>query len=114
VFGYLNASWTLRADIISQYVCKVLNHMEAAGANVATPHLPADHGLVEDDIFDFSSGYIQRAKQIMPKNAVDLPWRLNQDYRFDKKALATAPIDDGVLKFEHVEAGEERQLEAAE
>ena len=50
----------------------------------------------------------------MPKNAVDLPWRLNQDYRFDRKALATAPIADGVLRFDRVEAGEERQLEAAE
>jgi cation diffusion facilitator CzcD-associated flavoprotein CzcO len=114
VFGYLNASWTLRADIISEYVCKVLNHMEAVSANVATPYLPADHDLVEDDIFDFSSGYIQRAKHIMPKNAVDLPWRLNQDYRFDRKALATAPIADGVLRFDRVEAGEERHLEAAE
>jgi monooxygenase len=114
VFGYLNASWTLRADINSEYVCKVLNHMERVSANVAVPHLPENHGLVEDDIFDFSSGYIQRSKHIMPKNAAELPWRLNQDYRFDRKALATAPIDDGVLKFEHVEAGEERQLEAAE
>ncbi len=114
VFGYLNASWTLRADIISEYVCKVLNHMERAGANVATPYLPPDHGLVEDDIFDFSSGYIQRSKHIMPKNAAHLPWRLNQDYRFDRKMLASTPIDDGVLKFERAEAGAARQLEAAE
>lgn len=115
VFGYLNASWTLRADLNSEYVCKVLGHMERAGANVATPHLPEDHGLVEDDLFDFSSGYIQRGKHIMPKSAVDLPWRLNQDYRFDRKALASTPIDDGVLRFEQVEtAGVDRQLEAAE
>ena len=114
VFGYLNASWTLRADINSEYVCKVLNHMERLGANVATPALPADHGLVEDDLFDFSSGYIQRGKHIMPKSATTLPWRLNQDYRFDKKALATTPVDDGVLRFDRVEASAERQLEAAE
>jgi cation diffusion facilitator CzcD-associated flavoprotein CzcO len=114
VFGYLNASWTLRADINSEYVCKVLNHMKALGANVATPYLPENHGLVEDDLFDFSSGYIQRGKHIMPKSAVELPWRLNQDYRFDKRALATAPVADGVLRFDHVEASEERQLEAAE
>jgi len=114
VFGYLNASWTLRADINSEYVCKVLNHMEQVGANVATPALADNHGLVEDDLFDFSSGYIQRGKHIMPKSATTLPWRLNQDYRFDKKALATTPVADGVLRFDHVEAGEERQLEAAE
>ena len=50
----------------------------------------------------------------MPKSATTLPWRLNQDYRFDRKALATAPIDDGVLKFDRVDAHAERQLQAAE
>ena len=114
VFGYLNASWTLRADINSEFVCKVLNHMEAVGANVATPALAENHGLVEDDLFDFSSGYIQRGKHIMPKSATTLPWRLNQDYRFDRKALSSAPIDDGVLKFDRVDAIPDRQLEAAE
>jgi cation diffusion facilitator CzcD-associated flavoprotein CzcO len=115
VFGYLNASWTLRADINSEFVCKVLNVMEQKGANVAVPHLPEDHNLVEDDLFDFSSGYIQRGKQIMPKSAVELPWRLNQDYRFDRKALSTAPIEDGVLRFDRVEAhGAHQVLEAAE
>jgi cation diffusion facilitator CzcD-associated flavoprotein CzcO len=114
VFGYLNASWTLRADINSEYVCKVLNHMAAVGANVATPVLPEDHGLEEDDLFDFSSGYIQRGKHIMPKSAKTLPWRLNQDYRFDRKALASAPIDDGILRFERVAVSEEQHLEAAE
>lgn len=114
VFGYLNASWTLRADLNSEFVCKVLNHMEAIGANVADPVLPENHGLVEEDLFDFSSGYIQRGKHIMPKSAVDLPWRLNQDYRFDRKALETAPVDDGVLKFDRVDALAVRQLEAAE
>ncbi|WP_336987609.1 NAD(P)/FAD-dependent oxidoreductase [Altererythrobacter aquiaggeris] len=99
VFGYLNASWTLRSDINSEYVCKVLNEMRNRGATIASPHLPDDHALVEDDIFDFSSGYIQRSKHIMPKNAVDLPWRLNQDYRKDKKDLAKQPVDDGILKF---------------
>jgi monooxygenase len=114
VFGYLNASWTLRADINSEFVCKVLNHMEAAGTNVATPVLAPNHGLEEDDLFDFSSGYIQRSKHIMPKSATTLPWRLNQDYRFDRKALSTAPIDDGVLKFDRVDPVAERHLEAAE
>ncbi|MFA9199662.1 MAG: flavin-containing monooxygenase [Cypionkella sp.] len=114
VFGYLNASWTLRADINSEYVCKVLNHMRAVGANVAVPVLPENHGLVEEDLFDFSSGYIQRGKHVMPKSATTLPWRLSQDYRADRKALATAPIADGVLRFDRVEAPAERQLEAAE
>ncbi|RJX67801.1 NAD(P)/FAD-dependent oxidoreductase [Tsuneonella suprasediminis] len=114
VFGYLNASWTLRADINSEYVCKVLNHMDAVGANVAMPYLADDHGLEEEDLFDFSSGYIQRGKHLMPKSATTLPWRLNQDYRVDKKALAEAPIDDGIMRFDHVDQRTQQQLEAAE
>src|SRR3546814_4519012 len=78
VFGYLNASWTLRADIVAEYVCRVLNHMQDKGAEVATPILEDPASLTEENIFDFSSGYIQRALHIMPKNAVDLPWRLSQ------------------------------------
>mgnify|MGYP001765121447 CR=1 FL=1 len=113
VFGYLNASWTLRADIISEYVCKVLNHMDKVGASVAIPVLPENHGLVEDDIFDFSSGYIQRGKHIMPRNAVDLPWRLNQDYRKDREDLKRLPIDDGVLVFGKARVSTP-ELEAAE
>jgi cation diffusion facilitator CzcD-associated flavoprotein CzcO len=113
VFGYLNASWTLRADLVSEYVCKVLNQMDAVRAVSATPLLPENHGLVEDDIFDFSSGYIQRGKHIMPKNADALPWRLNQDYRKDREDLKTMPIDDGVLKFGAATVGAEI-LEAAE
>lgn len=99
VFGYLNASWTLRADINSDFVCRVLNHMKATGSEVAVPVLAADHGLEEDDIFDFSSGYIQRSKHIMPKNAVEYPWRLNQDYVLDRKRMASDPVDDGILAF---------------
>jgi cation diffusion facilitator CzcD-associated flavoprotein CzcO len=115
VFGYLNASWTLRADINSDYVCRVLNHMAATGSEIAVPVLPADHGLEEDDIFDFSSGYIQRSKHIMPRNAVAYPWRLNQEYVLDRKRMASDPLDDGILTFRHTEvAAETGLLEAAE
>ncbi len=117
VFGYLNASWTLRADIISEYVCRVLNEMAKKGATIAEPALAADHGLVEDDIFDFSSGYIQRGKHIMPKNAIGYPWRLNQEYLLDRKIMREGPVDDGILTFSNVaETPEEdqSQLEAAE
>lgn len=117
VFGYLNASWTLRADINSDYVCRVLNHMKATGTDVALPVLRKDHGLVEDDIFDFSSGYIQRAKHIMPKNAIAYPWRLNQEYLIDRKRMRSDPVDDGILTFHRHSArtgAEMDQLEAAE
>ncbi len=99
VFGYLNASWTLRADIVSEYVCRVLNHMRDTGTTVATPLLADPTSLTEENIFDFSSGYIQRALHIMPKNAEKLPWRLSQNYVQDRIDMRTGPVDDGVLKF---------------
>ncbi|MEM6907785.1 MAG: NAD(P)/FAD-dependent oxidoreductase [Pseudomonadota bacterium] len=120
VFGYLNASWTLRADINSDYICRVLNHMRSVGADLATPVLSeaAEAAIEEDDVFDFSSGYIQRAKHIMPRNAVNFPWRLNQDYLIDRKQMKTDPVADGLLTFSQAETaaakGEAEQLEAAE
>ncbi len=100
VFGYLNASWTLRADLNSDFICRVLNRMEESGDTVVVPVLTpeAEAKLEEDDIFDFSSGYIQRARHLMPKSAVGYPWRLNQDYRADRKHMAE-DVNDGVLAF---------------
>ena len=117
VFGYLNASWTLRADINSEFVCRVLNEMEKRGVDTAVPVLAENHGLEEDDLFDFSSGYIQRGKHIMPKSATTYPWRLNQEYVYDRKIMREAPVDDGILAFRRAEAKAaqvEEQLEAAE
>ncbi len=117
VFGYLNASWTLRADINSAYVCRLLNEMKAKGTEIATPVLPADHNLEEDDIFDFSSGYIQRGKHIMPRNAVAYPWRLNQEYVSDRKIMASEPVQDGILALSNPGTNAQlpdEQLEAAE
>lgn len=119
VFGYLNASWTLRADLNSDYVCRLLNEMKAKGADVAVPVLSEaeEAALEEDDIFDFSSGYIQRSKHIMPKNAVGFPWRLNQEYVLDRKRMAQDPVDDGIVAFRRAGANAvtpEEQLEAAE
>jgi cation diffusion facilitator CzcD-associated flavoprotein CzcO len=114
IFGYLNASWTLRVDIVANYLTRLINHMDAIRADIATPVLT--ESLEEDNIFDFSSGYIQRALDIMPRNAPTLPWRLNQDYLQDRKQMRTAPVDDGILRFEkaHRVARAEPALEAAE
>ena len=117
VFGYLNASWTLRADINSDFVCRVLNAMAANGTEIAVPVLAPDHALEEDDIFDFSSGYIQRGKHIMPKNSIAYPWRLNQEYVVDRKRMQTDPIEDGLLQLRRAGANTQdsgQVLEAAE
>lgn len=99
VFGYLNASWTLRVDIIGSYITRLLNQMDAYGAVAATPLMADGDAPEDDDIFDFSSGYIARGKHLMPRNAASLPWRLNQEYRKDRVDMRQAPIDDGVLHF---------------
>ena len=117
VFGYLNASWTLRADVNSDYICRVLNTMQQKGSDIAVAVLPDNHGLEEDDIFDFSSGYIQRSKHIMPKNAVSYPWRLNQEYISDRKIMQEGPVEDGLLSLRKAGANTtkpEEQLEPAE
>ena len=119
VFGYLNASWTLRADINSEFICRVLNEMEATNSDLATPVLTpdAEAKLEEDDLFDFSSGYIQRGKHIMPKSATVYPWRLNQEYLFDRKIMSKGEIQDGHLAFTKVGANAQHadeQMEAAE
>ncbi|MBO9601992.1 MAG: NAD(P)/FAD-dependent oxidoreductase [Novosphingobium sp.] len=100
VFGYLNASWTLRADNTANYVCEVLNRMQALGAEIAVPALPEDHGMAEDNPYAFSSGYLERARHLMPKSAASLPWRHNMDYLADVKDFRERPVDDGVLSFE--------------
>ncbi|MFM6854443.1 MAG: flavin-containing monooxygenase, partial [Sphingopyxis sp.] len=99
VFGYLNASWTLKADIVSTYTCRLLNHMAATGADIALPALSDDEAQAAEVVFDFSSGYVQRALPFLPQNGLADPWRLNQDYLQDKGVLRNGPIADGTLRF---------------
>ena len=105
LFGYLNASWTLRVDIVANRLCRLFNQMQAWGMAVATPVLPADHTLVEDSPLDmFSSGYLQRGKHLVPRSATTAPWRLHMDYAADRRELAEAPIDDGWMAFSRARA----------
>ena len=99
VFGYLNASWTLKADIVAQFACRLLNHMDATRTHIATPVLAADDMPEEEDVFDFSSGYIQRALPELPRSGAHAPWRLSQDYIADRKLLRHGALEDGVLQF---------------
>jgi len=99
VFGYLNASWTLKADIVSHYVCRLLNQMEQNNSDIAIPALDEPDGLEEEAMYDFSSGYIERASDILPRQSTKMPWRITQDYRFEKKVLLKEPVEDGILRF---------------
>lgn len=100
LFGYLNASWTLRVDIVAEWLCRLVNQMEFWGTDVVTPHLAPDHGLSEQNPADlFSSGYLQRGRHLLPKSSTSEPWRISMHYRSDRAAMRAAPIDDGVLRF---------------
>lgn len=97
-FGYTNASWTLKADLTGEYVCRLLNHMQATDTKIATPTL-TDPNMKAEPWIDFSSGYFQRALHRFPKQGSELPWKLYQNYPKDIKLFRHAPVDDGVLVF---------------
>jgi cation diffusion facilitator CzcD-associated flavoprotein CzcO len=100
-FGYINASWTLRADLTAEYVCRLLNHMAATGNRQCTPRLrEADRGMqARPWIEDFSAGYMQRVMHLFPKQGDRDPWRNTQNYALDKKMIRRAPLEDGALVF---------------
>jgi cation diffusion facilitator CzcD-associated flavoprotein CzcO len=100
-FGYINASWTLRADLTCEFVCRLLNHMDETGTTQCTPRLrPGDASMPERPwIDDFSSGYMQRIMHLFPKQGDREPWVNPQNYRADRKLLRKAPIEDGVMRF---------------
>jgi monooxygenase len=98
VFGYTNASWTLKADLTAEYLCRLLNHMRDNGTRVAMPReAPAD--LPSRPWLDFTSGYVVRALDRFPRQGVAEPWLVHQNYIKDIKAMRRARLDDGVMAF---------------
>jgi cation diffusion facilitator CzcD-associated flavoprotein CzcO len=98
VFGYINASWTLRADLISAYVCRLLRHMDRHHLASATPR-QTDPAMVATPFWEFSSSYVSRANDALPKQGPIAPWRQPQDYLTDVRELRFGKIDDGVLEW---------------
>lgn len=98
-FGYTNASWTLKADLTSEYACRLINHLDATGTKIAVPRLKGQTVELEPFV-DFSSGYFQRAMGALPKQAKSAPWKLNQDYAKDIKNLRYGPLTDDAMCFE--------------
>ena len=101
-FGYINASWTLRADINSSYACRILNHMKKTGTKRVTPRLrESDMDMPQRNwIEGFSSGYMKRSMSEMPKQGDREPWLNTQDFYKDKKMLSrNTSLEDGVMEF---------------
>ena len=102
-FGYINASWTLRADLIARFVCRLLNHMDHKGMEQVTPGLREDEQAMQARpwIEGFSSGYMQRVMHLLPRQGDREPWLNPQDYMRDCKTLPTVSLEDGSLVFSH-------------
>ena len=104
VFGYFRASWTLRADLIADFVCRLLKHMAARGASVVTPRLRAEDERMPRlpwvDPENFNPGYLLRGIERMPKQGDRMPWRHTQDYWSDKDELPGADLEDGTLAYD--------------
>jgi cation diffusion facilitator CzcD-associated flavoprotein CzcO len=94
--GYTNNSWTLKADLVADYVCRLLETMGARGLAIAVPPEP---GLPSTPAMPLQAGYVLRAAGTLTQQADRDPWRVYQDYRRDVDLLGRQPIDDGVLQF---------------
>ena len=96
--GYTNATWTLKADLASEYICRLLEHMDRVGADQCVP-VNDDPTVEEVPLLDFSSGYVQRSIANFPKNGSKAPWKLRMNYLYDLVMLRHRPIGDDALRF---------------
>jgi monooxygenase len=100
-FGYTNASWTLKADLIAEYLCRILAKMDRGGYAYCTPR-NKDPSMLPDATLPLNSGYMERAKDLLPKQGSKRPWRLHQNYAKDMLALRFGSVNDGTLVFTRV------------
>ena len=104
MFGYLRTSWTMRVDLVCDFVCKLLNRMDDKGARVCTPTLGAGEQKMEAlpwiDEEEFNPGYMQRGKHLMPKRGDHEPWTFSADYYTEREQLPLVSLDEGALVYE--------------
>jgi cation diffusion facilitator CzcD-associated flavoprotein CzcO len=108
--GYTNASWTLKADLVSEYVCRLLAHMDAHGFRKGVPEID-DPTVVEVPLLSFNSGYVLRSLDQFPKQGSREPWQLRQNYVVDIRSIRRGPVDDGEMRFYAAPTPVERSLE---
>ena len=94
--GYTNASWTLKVDLVCEYLCRVLSHLDAVGADACVPEPPGD--VPTRPLLDFQAGYVLRALDRFPRQGEQAPWQLAMSYYGDARNLRRGPVDDGTLR----------------
>lgn len=99
ILGYTNASWTLKSDMASRYICRLLNYMGRKGVVSATPRAPAAEQTPDSVMGSLSSGYVQRAQSELPRQGRSGPWKVEHALERDRPMLLDEPIDDGLLEF---------------
>ncbi len=97
--GYTNASWTLKVDLVAEYVCRLLGHLDEKGLTTCVPRVRDRASLGEEPLIDFSSGYVQRAAAELPKQGSRAPWKLYQNYLLDLVTLRHARLQDDALEL---------------
>lgn len=103
VIGYTNASWTLKCDLINQYVCRLLNFMDERGHTMCCPRL-RDDSVEQAPLLDLKSGYVQRALDQFPRQGSVAPWKLYQNYALDLMMVRHGRIDDPALELSRPDA----------
>jgi cation diffusion facilitator CzcD-associated flavoprotein CzcO len=98
IFGYTNASWTLKCDLTCEYACRIMAEMDKTGRKQVTPK-NNDPNTQVTPWLDFSSGYVQRTIDRFPKQGARAPWRLHQNYAQDVLALRYGKLGDPELVF---------------
>ena len=111
-FGYVNASWTLKSELIGRYICRLLNYMDRHGYARCTPR-QSDHLLAEDPVVPLTSGYVQRAVHTLPRQGSHKPWKMYQNYVRDLVSFRFNGVDDGTMEFTLRAEGALRQAGAA-
>ncbi|QIB52561.1 NAD(P)/FAD-dependent oxidoreductase [Pseudomonas sp. OIL-1] len=97
-FGYTNSSWTLKAELTANYTCRLLRYMDRKGYRIAVPR--RDPQVLEAPFLDFTSGYVQRAAGLLPRQGDRRPWQVYQNYTQDKLTIQYGRINDGVMQFQ--------------
>lgn len=96
--GYINHSWTLKADLVAQWFCRLLDHMSENGYSSVVP-VVSDSSMPVKRFFEFDAGYVNRAMHLFPKQGTHGPWQAPQDFNHDRIVLGKDPIDDPELRF---------------
>jgi monooxygenase len=112
VFGYINASWTLKADLVCAYVCRLLRYMDRRQVRQVTPVRAPGDVSVAPFVERFSSGYVARAIDRLPRQGARRPWRVFQNYFRDWVSLKWESFNDGVLRFSNPTAGQQVQRQS--